>query len=246
MGIYEHSRKKFLFRALFADESEDESLTNQGEQVIEACTLDGRCVLMTLNRDGSVCAPGATMLEDTEVVQLNVGGSRYTTTKATLTSREPESFFSQLLQADEVNDLPEPWRSAACRLDTGAYFIDRDGELFAYVLDFLRNGKLLLPENFKEISRLREETLFYQLEGMHGQIMPYFSMRYPARNGVSHANGSSVTSALETGTFVQTNYKCHWPRHVNFLSGILIVCTLISFVFGIVNQSKKPFWRPMI
>jgi hypothetical protein len=38
------------------------------------------------------------MLEDTEVVQLNVGGSRYTTTKATLVSREPDAFFAQLLQ----------------------------------------------------------------------------------------------------------------------------------------------------
>lgn len=66
---------------------------------------------------------------------------------------------------------------AACRLDTGAYFIDRDGELFAYILDYLRNGKLLLPDNFKEIARLREETLFYQMEGMLQQIMPYFSIK---------------------------------------------------------------------
>jgi hypothetical protein len=96
-----------------------------------------------------------------------------------------------LFKADEVSDLSEPWRSAACLLDTGAYFIDRDGELFAYVLDYLRNGKLLLPENFKvlfvihvltlnsfqEISRLREEALFYQLETMHQQILPYFSIK---------------------------------------------------------------------
>lgn len=77
-----------------------------------------------------------------------------------------------------MTDLPEPWRSAVCRLDTGAYFIDRDGELFAHILDFLRNGRILLPEGFKEIARLREEAIFYQLDGMHKQIQPYFSIRY--------------------------------------------------------------------
>lgn len=35
--------------------------------------------------------------EKNEVVQLNVGGTRYTTTIATLLTRETDSFFSQLL-----------------------------------------------------------------------------------------------------------------------------------------------------
>lgn len=29
------------------------------------------------------------------------------------------------------------------------YFIDRDGEIFRYVLSFLRTSKLLLPDDFK-------------------------------------------------------------------------------------------------
>jgi hypothetical protein len=93
------SRKQFLFRALFGDDdSEDEILVQRRVQIVEACDINGHCIQMTLNRDGSVIAPGTTMLEDTEVVQLNVGGSRYTTTKATLVNREPDAFFAQLLQ----------------------------------------------------------------------------------------------------------------------------------------------------
>lgn len=46
----------------------------------------------------------------------------------------------------------------AKRMSNGTVFIDRDGELFAYILDYLRNGKLLLPENFRELARLREEV----------------------------------------------------------------------------------------
>lgn len=34
------------------------------------------------------------------------------------------------------------------------YFIDRDGEIFRYVLSFLRTSKLLLPEDFKVSLRL--------------------------------------------------------------------------------------------
>ncbi|CAG0923126.1 unnamed protein product, partial [Notodromas monacha] len=45
----------------------------------------------------------------------------------------------------------------------GKYFIDRDGVLFRYVLDFLRNQKLVLPENFHERDRLRREADYFQL-----------------------------------------------------------------------------------
>lgn len=34
------------------------------------------------------------------------------------------------------------------------YFIDRDGEIFRYVLSFLRTSKLLLPDDFKVSLRL--------------------------------------------------------------------------------------------
>lgn len=180
---------RFLSRGLFSDEFEDEP--NVNNQLVENCDLDSNCcVLMTLNRDRSVYTSGTAKPDDSEVIQLNVGGIRYTTTKSTLTSRESDAFFARLLQARfkllliilsvqaaEISELPEPWGMAACRLDSGAYFIDRDGELFAYVLDYLRNGKLLLPDNFKEIARLREEALFYQIEGMVQQIMPYFSIK---------------------------------------------------------------------
>ena len=31
----------------------------------------------------------------------------------------------------------------------GRIFIDRDGVLFRFILDFLRNGTLILPDNFQ-------------------------------------------------------------------------------------------------
>uniref|UniRef100_A0A9L0JFQ4 Potassium channel tetramerization domain containing 15 n=1 Tax=Equus asinus TaxID=9793 RepID=A0A9L0JFQ4_EQUAS len=46
------------------------------------------------------------------------------------------------------------------------YFIDRDGEIFRYILSFLRTSKLLLPDDFKDFSLLYEEARYYQLQPM--------------------------------------------------------------------------------
>lgn len=48
----------------------------------------------------------------------------------------------------------------------GKVFIDRDGVLFRYILDYLRNQNIVLPENFHEKARLRAEAEFFQLEGL--------------------------------------------------------------------------------
>lgn len=42
----------------------------------------------------------------------------------------------------------------------------RDGEIFRYVLSFLRTSKLLLPDDFKDFSLLYEEARYYQLQPM--------------------------------------------------------------------------------
>jgi hypothetical protein len=49
---------------------------------------------------------------------------------------------------------------------TGHRLIDGDGEQFKYVLDYLRDGKLDLPTNFNEHSRLRNEADRYKLDGL--------------------------------------------------------------------------------
>ena len=52
--------------------------------------------------------------------------------------------------------------------EDGSYFIDRDGTHFRYILNYLRNGQLIVPK--EEMGRIREELLaeaeFYQVEGI--------------------------------------------------------------------------------
>jgi hypothetical protein len=66
-----------------------------------------------------------------ERFKLNVGGVRFDTSRTTLTS-VPESMLSTMFGArlDMLRRDPED----------GSVFLDRDGERFGLVLDFLRDG----------------------------------------------------------------------------------------------------------
>lgn len=83
------------------------------------------------------------------IVDLNVGGVTYTTTKETLLSIK-DSLLAAYFKEDSDLKLPKD--------SQGRYFIDRDGVLFRYILDYMRNRRLILPENFMERERLKYEV----------------------------------------------------------------------------------------
>ena len=47
--------------------------------------------------------------------------------------------------------------------DSGYAFIDRDDRMFGQILNFLRTGSLILPQNFPNFELLESEADFYQL-----------------------------------------------------------------------------------
>lgn len=65
--------------------------------------------------------------------------------------------------------------AAPVRDAQGRYFIDRDGALFRYVIDYLRCGQLVLPESFRERSRLRHEAEFYTVTIQGASGVPQWS-----------------------------------------------------------------------
>ncbi|XP_072172538.1 uncharacterized protein [Diadema setosum] len=92
-------------------------------------------------------------------VGLNVGGIVFQTSSTTLNS-QPENFFTSLLsgQFESAKD------------EAGNFLIDRDGQIFRHVLNYMRNGKLVLPERFDELALLDQEADFFQLGSLKADI----------------------------------------------------------------------------
>lgn len=96
---------------------------------------------------------------DDHLVELNVGGVHYTTSTTTL-RRFDESMLYLMLEGS----VPTSKDSS------GRYFIDRDGHLFRHILNYLRTGKLLLPEDFTDLLNLKLEADFYRIDTLVMEI----------------------------------------------------------------------------
>ncbi|XP_023671538.1 BTB/POZ domain-containing protein KCTD1-like isoform X1 [Paramormyrops kingsleyae] len=93
-------------------------------------------------------------------VHIDVGGHMYTSSLATLT-KYPESRIGRLFDGTEPIVLDSLKQH---------YFIDRDGHMFRYILNFLRTSKLLIPDDFKDYSLLYEEARYFQLQPLLAEL----------------------------------------------------------------------------
>jgi hypothetical protein len=104
-----------------------------------------------------------TTIKDTQCpVALDVGGTLYKVSRATL-ERCKNSRLAQWIANHEENAEP--------------LFIDRNGLLFQYVLDYLRTHKLLVPPSVSRAA-LREEFAFYGISVDMTKIIEKYSREY--------------------------------------------------------------------
>ncbi|XP_054770436.2 uncharacterized protein LOC129278254 [Lytechinus pictus] len=87
-----------------------------------------------------------------EYIGMNVGGKIYQTSWSTLL-RYPNTFFDSLFEgsADHPKD------------EQGNLLLDRDGETFRHILNFLRYGRVVIPEEFDDFHILEREADFLSL-----------------------------------------------------------------------------------
>lgn len=92
----------------------------------------------------------------TAPVHIDVGGSIYTSSLETLT-KYPDSKLAKLFNG-----------SIPIVLDSlkQHYFIDRDGGMFRHVLNFMRNSRLLIAEDFPDLELLLEEARYFEIDRM--------------------------------------------------------------------------------
>lgn len=78
---------------------------------------------------------------------MNVGGQKFVTTAKTLQSVQG-SYLDKLVKGD----VPIIGKDKE-----GYIFLDRNGTVFEYILDYLRDGELIYPEDSKLKKQMKEE-----------------------------------------------------------------------------------------
>lgn len=127
--------------------------------------------------------------DSNEIIELNVGGFSYTTSRTTILSY-PDSMLSRMISGHMPTATDTKQR----------IFIDRDGPLFRHILNFLRDKRLNLPENFSEYAQLRQEADFYRIEPIinHLDCIFHNKLNINSKNSIS----SSMTSLVSTANTV--------------------------------------------
>ena len=120
------------------------------------------------------------------IVKLNVGGHYFTTSLQTLT-KDPNSMLAVMFSG-KFEMKPS---------EDGAFFIDRDGTHFRFILNYLRTGKLTLPVGAKFLKELAEEAEFYQIQG----ILDKLKLMTESLTSVKlNVGGHHFTTSLQTLT----------------------------------------------
>ncbi|ODQ50081.1 POZ domain-containing protein [Saitoella complicata NRRL Y-17804] len=109
---------------------------------------------------------------DNEPLYLNVGGTPFATTRATLLSH-PSSFLAKLLTFGSSPPSSQTTSSTSSSLSQNrgksveeALFIDADPEIFRVVLTYLRRGRLIVPSDLVVIEAVIAEADYFNLPGL--------------------------------------------------------------------------------
>lgn len=148
--------------------------------------------------------PSATSLvmaaRDSYII-LNVGGICYTTSLKTLISC-PDSMLGKMFGEGGVPPQPD---------SNGHFFIDRDGTMFRFILNFMRNKRLCLPSSFEEFDQLLAEADFFQLNDLKVKIASKVSPQ-PAQMIAKKSCGKEVILLRKGLTFsVRVQTRISYP-----------------------------------
>ena len=87
-------------------------------------------------------------------INLNVGGTNFSTTRSTLTTKEPDSMLARMFDSEQ-NYV---WQSSVD--PSGAYLIDRSPVFFEPILNYLRHGELVMNKGVNPRGVMEEAKFF--------------------------------------------------------------------------------------
>ncbi|MBN3320025.1 KCD12 protein, partial [Atractosteus spatula] len=178
-----------------------------------------------------------------EIVELNVGGQVYVTRHTTLIA-VPDSLLWNMFSQRTPKEL--------ARDSKGRYFLDRDGFLFRYILDYLRDLNLVLPDYFPEKCRLQREAEFFQLHDLSKRLSPKVSKENSISEEICQSDteeaallggvgGSSLEASRAVSSVSSVNPRS--PSLESRKSGYITVGYRGSYTIGRDTQTDAKFRR---
>ncbi|XP_028292283.1 BTB/POZ domain-containing protein KCTD12.1 [Gouania willdenowi] len=170
-----------------------------------------------------------------EIIELNVGGQVYVTRHKTLVA-VPDSLLWTMFSKKAPKEL--------ARDSKGRFFLDRDGFLFRYILDYLRDLNLVLPDYFPEKSRLQREADFFQLRDLAKRLSPHVSKENSISEEISQSDteeGAQPSAAPDTLRTVSAAVR--FPSLDSRKSGYITIGYRGSYTIGRDIQTDAKFRR---
>jgi len=142
-------------------------------------------------------------------IKLNIGGTKFTTTKSTLLSIKDTYFYAMLSSGRWTPD------------EDGEYFIDRNPKCFEIILDYLRSGNLDLrgldPDT---LYRLEQDLDYYQINIPLEQYLPKNGI-LDQNSLIEHFNSSAILNSAPLTYQIEINSVYEPARSQNTVQSLL-------------------------
>ncbi|CAF0967805.1 unnamed protein product [Brachionus calyciflorus] len=173
--------------------------------------------------------------DQNEIIELNVGGFTYTTSRTTILSY-PDSMLSRMISGQIPTATDTNQR----------IFIDRDGPIFRHILNFLRDKRLNIPENFNEYAQLRQEADFYQIEPIVTYLDCLFPNKFNCKNSMSASTTSLATIANTENASSKGMYFTIISKLHQGTMETLIGCIRIMSAINSLDANSKKFLTTLL
>ncbi|KYN38924.1 BTB/POZ domain-containing protein KCTD9 [Trachymyrmex septentrionalis] len=173
--------------------------------------------------------------KNSEWITLNVGGKYFTTTRNTLTKKEPMSMLARMFTETGYSEHAiQPSRQD----HSGAYLIDRSPTYFEPLLNYLRHGQIILDSNVN-VAGVLAEACFYGIEGAIRILTTMLEKEELQKEGLVSLTRKDVLKAImSTPTnaelrfqgvdFVRADLSKLDLRNINFKYAIMHHCSLVG------------------
>ncbi|KAL0117193.1 hypothetical protein PUN28_010201 [Cardiocondyla obscurior] len=171
--------------------------------------------------------------KNSEWITLNVGGKYFTTTRDTLTKKEPLSMLARMFtETENTEHTIQPSRQD----HRGAYLIDRSPTYFEPLLNYLRHGQVILDSHVN-VAGVLAEAHFYGIESAIRILTTMSEKEEFCKEGLVSLTRKDVLKAImSTSTnaelrfqgvdFVKADLSKLDLRNINFKYAIMHHCSL--------------------